>query len=495
MNSRFGTLMCVAAVLWATSIAAQAQSFNTIVTFNGANGFYPVGSLIQGLDGNLYGTTQTSVFRLTPNGNLYTIHSFCSLPNCADGGYVRTTLAETANGDLYGTSVYGGANGNGEVFEVTAGGKFSVLYSFCSVNSPTPCADGDLPFAGLIVGPDGNLYGTTSAGGASQSGTIFKITPAGQLTTLHNFCSLQYCPDGATPYSPLVLASNGNFYGTTFNGGPLNFGVAFEMTPAGKYTTLHQFCATLVCSDGYSPWSGLIQASDGNLYGTTYYGGTGPSGGEGTIYRLTLSGQYSTVYSFCSQTACTDGQLPVGGVIEGSDGNLYGTTTAGGSQYPNCPGTGFGTNCGTVFQFTRQGTLNVLHDFCNQSTGHCPDGAVPEASLLQATNGTFYGSTFIGGGNNCNGQGTCGTLFTVSTGAGPFVQAPINFGKPGQVVNILGNNLSGTTSVTFNGTVAQFKVMSDSYLKAQVPTGATSGKIEVTTSSGTLSTITPFNVF
>jgi uncharacterized repeat protein (TIGR03803 family) len=265
------------------------------------------------------------------------------------------------------------------------------------------------------------------------------------------------------------------------------------MTPAGKFTTLHQFCASLTCTDGYSPYSGLIQASDGNLYGTTFYGGTGCAGGCGTIYRLSLSGQYTTVYSFCSQTDCADGQEPVGGVIEGTDGNFYGTTTAGGSRYLDCPGNGGGSNCGTVYQLTPQGTLSVLHSFCAQR-GNCPDGGLPEASLLQATDGTFFGSTFLLGASRCDGEGGCGTLFTESMGLGPFVHPQIDFGKVGQVVNILGNNLTETTGVTFSGTPAQFKVMSNTYLKAQVPTGATTGTIQVTTPHGTLSSNVAFHV-
>jgi len=493
---RLGTIACAIAVSIVASVAAQAQTFNTIVTFNGNNGADVTNGVIQGPDGNLYGVSETNVFRITPGGNLYTVHKFCSQTNCTDGHIAYGSLLQTANGNLYGTTAYGGANDSGEIYEITTAGQFKVLYSFCSVNSPVRCADGSLPWAGLVLGLDGSLYGTASSGGASGLGTIFKIDGAGKLTTLHSFCADkdQSCPDGSTPYAPLLLASNGNFYGTTFAGGPLNFGVAFEMTPSGKVTTLHEFCSTITCTDGYSPWSGLIQASNGNLYGTTYYGGTGCVGGCGTVYQLTLSGKYRTVYSFCSQQGCTDGQEPVGGVIEGTDRNLYGTTTAGGSPLLDCPGNGSGSNCGTVFQLTPQGTLNVLHSFCSQQ-GSCPDGGLPEASLLQATDGTFYGSTFLNGGTYCFGKGGCGTLFTLSMGLGPFVRAQIDFGKVGQIVNILGNNLTGTTSVTFNGSSAQFKVMSDSYLKAQVPTGATTGKIEVTTSSGTLSTYMPFYVF
>lgn len=480
-------------------LASQAQTFNTLFDFDGSNGASVIAPLIQGIDGNLYGVTAQggirngngTAFRISPDGTLTTIHYFCAQANCVDGAGPQGPLVQGPDGSLYGTTAAGGTNPYGGIaFKITTSGKLIVLYNFCTA---TDCIDGSDPSA-LTLGRNGNFYGTTNSGGAYQSGTIFEITPSGKLTTLYSFCSQSYCSDGATPSAPLVLASNGNLYGVTTAGGPLNYGVAFELAPTGKVTTLYQFCSEITCTDGYTPYSGLIEASDGYLYGTTYYGGTGCSGGCGTIYRLSLSGQYSTVYSFCSANVCPSGLNPIGGVIEGTDGNLYGTTSVGGSIYNNCAGSGFGSPCGTLYQFTRQGTLNVLHDFCNVQQGICPDGAFPEASLFQSTNGIFYGGTDLGGNTGCTGGQACGALYSLSMGLGPFVQAQINFGKVGQVVNILGNNLTGTTSVTFNGVAAEFKVMADTYLKAQIPTGATTGTIEVTTSTGTLDSNLPFQV-
>ena len=483
--SKIAGILCV---FWAMALMSHAQTFNTIVNFDGSNGAEVMAPLIQGIDGNLYGVSAEggirngngTAFRIAPDGTLTTIHYFCAKANCSDGAGPQGPLVQGPDGSLYGTTSSGGTNFHGGiVFKITTSGKLIVLHNFCT----TDCSDGSYPSA-LTVGPNGNFYGTTFTEGKYGVGTVFEVTPSGNFTTLYSFCASKIpCPDGSNPTGPLVRASNGNFYGVTMMGGPFNYGVAFEITPAGKMTTLYQFCSTITCTDGFTPYSGLTQANDGKLYGTTYYGGTGCNGGCGAIYSLTLSGQYSTVYSFCSQSGCVDGQNPIGGVIQGTDGNFYGTTSVGGSRYLNCPGNGFGSSCGTLYQFTRQGTLNVLHAFCAQQSG-CLDGGVPEASLFQATDGTFYGSTEDGDG----------TVFTLSMGLGPFVQAQINFGKVGQVVNILGNNLTGTTSVTFNGVAAQFKVMSNTYLKAQVPTGATTGTIAVTTSSGTLNSNMPFQV-
>jgi uncharacterized repeat protein (TIGR03803 family) len=181
--------------------------------------------------------------------------------------------------------------------------------------------------------------------------------------------------------------------------------------------------------------------------------------------------------------------------VEGTDGNLYGTTEFGGTNsgytlYDCNEGT-----CGTVYQITPAGVLTTLYDFC--SAVKCTDGTVPIAGLIQGTNGTFYGTTSEAGDNACSGNYShagCGTVFSLSAGLSSFVEAQFNFAKPGQVVTILGNDLAGTTSVTFNGISATFKVMSNTYLKAQVPTGATTGTIQVTTPTGTLNSNVAFQV-
>ena len=319
---------------------SSAQNLTTLLNFDGANGDFPLlTSLIQGTDGSFYGTTdgggvydQGTVFKVTAGGTLTTLYTFCSQINCTDGAAPQAGLVQATNGNFYGTTWDGGANNRGTVFEITPTGQFTTLYSFCS---QAGCADGANPEAGLVQATNGNLYGTTYWGGANTYGTVFEITPAGQLTTLYSF---DYVDDGAFPQAGLVQATDGNIYGTTSDGGAggVAYGTVFEITPAGQLTTLYAFCQT-DCSDGGEPYAGLVQAANGNLYGTTSYGGNSSS--NGTVFEITLAGQLTTLYSFCSQTNCTDGSYSSAGLIQASDGNLYGTTVEGGT---NGYGTVFG---------------------------------------------------------------------------------------------------------------------------------------------------------
>jgi uncharacterized repeat protein (TIGR03803 family) len=261
------------------------------------------------------------------------------------------------------------------------------------------------------------------------------------------------------------------------------------MSPGGTLTTLYRFCANSGCSDGNSPKAGLVQAVNGDFYGTTYNGGAnaGPPGissGAGTVFKITPSGTLTTLYSFCAQSGCSDGANPDAGPVQATDGDFYGTTSSGGGYVGGNCGT---IGCGTVFKITPSGTLTTLYSFCSQ-TG-CTDGAAPFAGLVQDTNGNLYGTTANGGAN-----GSFGTVFSLSVGLGPFVKTQPTFSKVGAAVKILGTNLTGATSVTFHGTAAVFKVVSSSLITTTVPAGATSGKIQVVTPTGTLSSNVPFRV-
>lgn len=227
------------------------------------------------------------------------------------------------NGNFYGPTGAGGANGGGTIFKITPAGTLTTLYSSCA---ETGCTDGNVPIAALIQATDGNFYGTTRHGGLYNDGTVFKMTPAGALTTLHSFF---HGTDGSEPFARLVQAADGNFYGTTVSGGANGFGTVFKMTPTGTLTTLYSFCRESGCADGEVPQGGLIQATDGNFYGTTVYGGANSPGG-GTIFKITPEGTLTTLYSFCANTGCTDGSNPVADLVQATDGNLYGTTYAGG---------------------------------------------------------------------------------------------------------------------------------------------------------------------
>ena len=247
-------------------------------------------------------------------------------------------------------------------------------------------ADGDFPYlAGLIQGTDGNFYGTTDGGGVYEQGTVFKVTAGGTLTTLYTFCSQIYCTDGAAPEAGLVQATDGNFYGTTYSGGTYGQGTVFRITATGDLSTLYNFCSQSGCADGADPEAGLVQGTDGNLYGTTSYGGiTDSCDGCGTVFKITLAGQLTTLHSF---DYVDDGAYPQAGLVQATDGSFYGTTNIGGAS---------GIAAGTVFGITSAGQLTTLYAFCQTD---CTDGAYPQAGLMQATDGNLYGTTSFGGNN------------------------------------------------------------------------------------------------
>jgi len=313
---------------------------------------------------------------------------------------------------------------------------------------------------GLAQGMDGNFYGTTYSGGANGYGTIFKITANGLLTTLHSFDGT----DGANPYAALIQGTDGNFYGTTLSGGSNGVGTVFKVTPGGIFSTLHSFVST----DGSNPNGALVQATDGNFYGATEYGG---ANGGGTVFKMSRSGRLTTLYAFCSQADCADGAFP-NGLIQANDGNFYGTAAIGGSN-----------NDGTIFEITPAGVETTLHAFASR------DGFDVFAPLVQDTDGVLYGTASAGGA-----YFYYGTVFSLSTGLPPFVSTLPSFGKVGASVKLLGTTLTGATSVTFNGTPATFTVVSPTLIKTTVPTGATTGKVQVVTPSGTLTSNTAFRV-
>ena len=483
---------CVVFVLGAaTATATLAQTFTTLVTFTGENGYGPAQfmSLVQGTDGDFYGTGYESahshgtVFKITPSGTLTALYSFCAEKGCADGADPYTGLVLGTDGNFYGTTSLGGANDKGTVFRVTPRGVETVLYSFQGTT------DGYNPFAPLIQGIDGDLYGSTQEGGNPVCenygcGTLFKITTKGALTTFYSFNN----SDGAYPSGALVQALDGNFYGTTLGGGANLDGTVFKITPEGTLTTLHSFCSQHNCTDGQAPFAGLIQAGNGNFYGITE--AAGGLNSKGTVFTITRAGAFGTVYRFDSSdggSTFPDGAFPVAGVVQASDGNLYGTTSYGGSSTQCFPG------CGTVFQIASTGALTNLHSFCTQP--ECADGTIPSGGLLQSTNGQFYGTTTEGGDLNCGTHRSgCGTIFSLDIGLAPFVSFVQAAGKVGQTGGILGQGFTGTTSVTLNGIPADFTVVSDTFIKATVPSGATTGYVTVTTPTGVLTSNVPFHV-
>jgi uncharacterized repeat protein (TIGR03803 family) len=363
-----------------------------------------------------------TVFKITPSGTLTTLYSFCGQSGCPDGQYSFGPLSQATNGDFYGATFYGGAYGGGTIFKITPRGALTTLYSFCSLSG---CADGSNPYVAPVRATNGDLYGTTGYGGTSSAcspvgcGTVFKITPSGTLTTLHTFDGT----DGAELFAGLIQATNGDFYGITFGGGANYSGTVFEITPSGTLTTLHNFCGRSGCPDGEGP-AGLVQATNGDFYGVTNYEGANSGG---TVFKITPAGTLTTVYSFCSQSGCTDGNGPI-------------------------------------------------------------------AALIQATNGDFYGTTYAGGtSSTCTGG--CGTVFSLFVGLDPFVKTQPTSGKVGAAVEILGTDLASAAIVTFNGTAAVFTVNSrGTAISTTVPTGATTGAVQVVTLGGTLTSNVPFRV-
>ena len=318
-----------------------------------------------------------------------TLHSF----DYTDGAGPFTGMVQGTDGNLYGVTSAQGPYTGGTVFKMTPAGALTTLYDFCIL---TLCADGQAPIGGLVQATNGDFYGTTSGGGANvYGGTVFQITPGGTLTTLYSFCPPpNNCADGEYPSVTLLQAGNGGLYGTTAKGGTFSGngntpgpGTVFKITTGGALTTLHSFDT----SDGFEPYANVIQATDGNFYSTASGGGTY---GYGTLFKMTPSGAFSILHSFCSQTSCTDGGNPYGAIVQATNGSIYGTTTGGGTY-------GFGT----VYKITPSGVFTKIYDFCTLA---CLDGNDPIGGLIQASDGNFYGTTYKGGASSN------GTVFKIT---------------------------------------------------------------------------------
>jgi uncharacterized repeat protein (TIGR03803 family) len=366
VSNVLGSVTNAEAMLSLIPVTAPGITLATLYSFtNGNDGANPNG-LVQATNGNLYGTTISggarsvgTAFRITTNGTLTTLHTFTG---GSDGAAPKAGLIQAADGNFYGTTYSGGTGGVGTAFRMSVSGAVTTLHAFSGGS------DGIYPFAGLVQATDSNLYGTASGGGDGGSGTIFKLTPNGILTPLHGFSGA----DGSSPRAGLVQANDGKLYGTTYSSAmSVIDGTVFRITTSGALNTL--FNGT----NSFSPRGGLVQGSDGNFYGTSV--DDGPHG-SGTVFRITPTGVLTTVYSF---TGVSDGQFPIAALVEDKDGYFYGTTSYGGA-YGN----------GTVFRMNRSGVLTTLLDFDGFN------GANPAASLVQATDGSFYGTTLNGGANN-----------------------------------------------------------------------------------------------
>jgi uncharacterized repeat protein (TIGR03803 family) len=374
-------------------------------------------------------------------------------------------MIQYTDGNLYGTTTSGGTPssqtcpnpvGCGTVFKMTPQGTMTTLYSFSG-------PDGAAPYAGLVLANDGNFYGTTSSGGANSNsgqcpegcGTVFKITPAGSLTTLYSFCAQTNCADGANSQAPLVQGADGNLYGTTVGGGSQasatsSFcgycGTVFKISLSSQFTTLYSFCLEADCPDGAEPYAGLVQGKDGNFYGMTTEGGggayctfvSGESAACGTIFKISpTTSEFAAFHSFCSQAACADG-AEIGdskwaGLAIDGDGNFFGATGAGGDD-----------NGGTVFEITSAGQFNTLYNFCPGND--CAVGAEPDATLVLGSDGNFYGPAAAGGNNNC------GILFRFTPSGTPPVTGLYSFSNTGDGCVPMAPLVQATSGIFYGST-------------------------------------------
>lgn len=325
--------------------------------------------------------------------SLTVLHRFAAHHDKSDGRGPYGGLVEDAAGNLYGTTVAGGAHKAGTIYRIAPGGSETVLYSFQYKD------DGAEPSGALIVDSRGNLFGTASRAGSractAGCGTVFELAPGGELTVLHSFAGGE--TDGENPQSALLADESGNLFGTTNNGGSANCsfrcGTVFKIAPDGTETVLHFFAGAP--GDGSAPYAGLIADEHGSLYGTTQAGGANDFG---TVYKIAPDGAETVLHSFAGPPG--DGQTPAGGLIRDRAGNLYGTTSNGGST-KNCL-----AGCGTVFRIAPDGTETVLHFFKNGR-----DGSSPLSGLIFDRHGSLYGTTLFGGSKSCF---ICGTIFRMS---------------------------------------------------------------------------------
>ncbi len=437
-----------------------AQTYTSLHDFNpSVDPQYLDNDLIsQGRDGLLYSMSHFSPNGVSgANGTVYSM-TLAGAPTIltelgpTQGEYPFGGLLLGSDGNFYGAGSLSGGSNFGTVFKVTPTGTLTVLHNF------TNGTDGGTPASPPVQGNDGNYYGIT----AGATATVYKITATGVFSTLHSFTNAE---GGNCNY--LILGSDGNFYGQCTSGGTSNLGTLYKISSAGTVAVLHNIAA----ADGYGGAFPLVQANDGNYYGVSYSG----SGIDGTVWQLKPTGAFKVLKTF---DRGPDGGTVLAGLTLGTDGVLYGTTYEGGLAN-GCSGFG----CGVIFKITTAGVFTVLYTPDNTK------GSGPQSNLTLDTNGTFYGTMFSGGAFGG------GVFYSFNTGLAPFAKLVTAQGKIAAKIGILGQGFSTASVVKFGGVSAITKtVTGTTFILATVPVGALTGAVTVTTGATTLTTPNSFKV-
>jgi len=431
---------------------AYTELYNFNCASDGCDPLQPA-LLAQGQDGVLYSTLQSgtsnaadgTIMNYAPGGAESTLYRFQGL----DGANPESGLTLGFDGAFYGTTTLGGANGKGTVFRLS-GSALTVLHDF------SDGTDGAYPWAPPIQTPDGSLYGVTFTG--SNPGIAYRIAPNGTFSTIATLPS--------KTSAPLIMGTDGNLYGTTQYGGDFNRGTVFRLSTKGKLKILHSFDPS---TEGSVPIGPVMIGIDDNFYGTTSGGG---SASAGILFQLASSGTYKVLHNFQS---ATEGNDSMAGLVQGSDKFLYGVMSAGGTK-----------GYGTLYRVNIAGTkFQVLHQF------DYPTGGYPASTPTLHTNGTLYGTTTKGGSEE---NGTSGIIFSFTNGLKPFAALQLWAGKPGASVGIFGQGFSAATGVKFGNVAANYSVVSDTYVVATVPSGAKTAPVNVSEPGGNLSTLRKFKV-
>jgi uncharacterized repeat protein (TIGR03803 family) len=412
------------AVLTVFALSSTGTTVAALHSFTGGDDGGVPNGLVLGANGLLYGTTQNggaygdgTVFSLSINGTFTTLASF----DGTNGAMPVASLIQGANGLFYGTTQLGGSNSSGTVFSINTNGNINSLYSFAASNGSVG------PFTSLVRDAAGNFYGASSNNAVPDGGDIFKMTPGGQLATLYSFPGTT---NGTLPSGALALGTDGNFYGMTTNGGAYGYGSVFKMTAAGMVTNIYSFTGL---EDGFSPAGQLALGTDGNFYGVTAFNNIVYQGTKnlfyGTVFKITPGGVLTTLYMLDGAVNFTDGVNPDAGLVQASDGNFYGTTYKG--YYINYNGSIYDSSHGTVFRVTPAGAFNTMTAF-----NDFDDGAFPASVLVEGADGSLYGTTTTGG------PGGQGTIYRIS-----FTSAPQILTEPVNQTNVEGSTVSFSVTV------------------------------------------------